>query len=99
MSLLFHESMYLREYKMYKENPEKYRIFTPEYARIKSMVFCSYDREKYHQIYELDPHESHAYYCQRHFEDAVNDRIFYGHLHRGQIPQNLTRNLCFDYQC
>ena len=30
MSLLFHESMHLREYKMYKENPEKYRIFTPE---------------------------------------------------------------------
>lgn len=98
MSLLFHESMHLRQDKMYEEDSEKYRIFTPEYGRIKNMIRCFYDRDKYHQIYELDPRESHAYYCQRHFEHAVNDRIFNGCLQPGNYPINLARTLWFDYQ-
>ena len=98
MGILFHESTHLRQDIMYEENSERYRIFTPEYGKIQNFVHFYYGKDKSHQIYELDPRESHAYYIERHFEDMANDRIFNGRLAAEKVPSYMARTLWFDYQ-
>ena len=98
IGISFHESTHLRQDKIYEENHEQYRIFNPDYGRIRNVTRIVYGAQKAEQIYELDPRESHAYYVERIFREMANDRIYKGRLTPVKLSSHLARTLWFDYQ-
>ncbi len=78
---VFHEMIHIYQNTLFDKDPEKYKMFSPWYTRLKSGTWIATqgnDDEKYkkaYEIYELLPSEAHAYGIQTSFDELFEERI------------------------
>lgn len=101
-SIVFHEMIHIYQHHLHAKDPEKYKIFTPEYNNLKFGTWMAHQgnvQEKYQaadEIYELLPGEAHAYSMQTFFTDLFADRVLNKHNYlSGKMDY---RNIWFSQQ-
>ncbi len=81
-AVIFHELIHVYQKQLYKSDPQRYKLFSPQYVRLKSGTYMAFLKEKpqerqhkIDEIYALLPDETHAHLMDDTFGKLYNERI------------------------